>query len=236
MIERLVAKGLLVDSAFEGDYYPLVASSSYLPKSGGMRLEDEKMLTDGNFLFQEPDSKLLLSSGMGRHWPDARGVFLTTKQDTIIWVNEEDHIRIMVNEKNGNLKSAFAQFCKLDSSLQASLVEEGYSYMKNDHLGFIFSCPSNLGAGMRCSVQLKLPLLSADLGFKQICMSLGLQARLLPESEVLGSDAVYDLSNMAKLGTSEVDLVNSIIAGCSRLVEMEKQLEAGETPETGLQC
>jgi creatine kinase len=239
-IERLVTKGLLglspslsQDAALEGDYYPLVTSSSYLPKRGGMTLDEEQMLKDKNVLFEEPDSKLLLASGMGRHWPDARGVFFSKQQDTVAWINEEDHVRMMVFEKGGSLKAAFSRFCKLDSSLQASLAEDGYDYMKSEHLGFIFSCPSNLGTGMRCSVQLRLPLLSEYLSFKQICKSLGLQARLLPESEAaaLGDSSVYDMSNTAKLGTSEVDLVNSVLESCCRLIDMEKKLEASESIE-----
>jgi len=62
----------------EGDYYPLNGSFSYEPKPGGMDKEkQEDLLAQGN-LFQEPDSTLLLSSGCGRHWPDARE-FITTK-------------------------------------------------------------------------------------------------------------------------------------------------------------
>ena len=38
-----------------------------------MTEEKENYLREKGNLFQEPDSTLLLSSGCGRHWPDARG-------------------------------------------------------------------------------------------------------------------------------------------------------------------
>ena len=59
----------------KGDYFPLHGSKSYSEKPEGMSLEKEEQLRNNGNLFQEPDSTLLLSSGCGRHWPDARGIF-----------------------------------------------------------------------------------------------------------------------------------------------------------------
>ena len=59
----------------KGDYFPLHGSKSYSEKPEGMTLEKEEQLRNNGNLFQEPDSTLLLSSGCGRHWPDARGIF-----------------------------------------------------------------------------------------------------------------------------------------------------------------
>jgi len=42
-----------------------------------MTEEKEESLRKNGNLFQEPDSTLLLSSGCGRHWPDARGDKIT---------------------------------------------------------------------------------------------------------------------------------------------------------------
>ena len=36
--------------------------------------------------FQEPDSTLLLSSGMARHWPDARGTYHNDAKNVFVWV------------------------------------------------------------------------------------------------------------------------------------------------------
>ena len=58
----------------QGDYFPLNGSRSYAPKPTGMSVEKEESLRSKGNLFQEPDSTLLLSSGCGRHWPDARGM------------------------------------------------------------------------------------------------------------------------------------------------------------------
>ena len=53
-----------------------------------MTLEKEEELRSAGNLFQEPDSTLLLSGGMGRHWPDARGIFHNNDKNLFVWVNE----------------------------------------------------------------------------------------------------------------------------------------------------
>merc|ERR1711915_836058 len=75
-VERVVVKGLLAMTGdLKGDYFPLNGSRSYAAKPNGMTVEKEESLRSKGNLFQEPDSTLLLSSGCGRHWPDARGIF-----------------------------------------------------------------------------------------------------------------------------------------------------------------
>ena len=44
-------------------------------------------------LLTEPDSTLKLAAGFGRHWPDARGVFVADTPGVCVWCNEEDHFR-----------------------------------------------------------------------------------------------------------------------------------------------
>lgn len=80
-IERLVVKGLKkLEGDLAGDYFPLAGSRSFGEKPNGMSSEKEEYLRERGNLFQEPDSTLLLSSGCGRHWPDARGKLLTSHQ------------------------------------------------------------------------------------------------------------------------------------------------------------
>merc|ERR550514_1229763 len=75
-LEAVAVKALLnMKGDLQGDYYPLHGSKSYAPKPNGMSEEQEDFLRKCGNLFQEPDSTLLLASGMARHWPDGRGIF-----------------------------------------------------------------------------------------------------------------------------------------------------------------
>merc|ERR1719396_220278 len=177
-IEKVVVNGLLsLDGELKGDYFPLHGSRSYAPKPNGMTLEKEEELRSAGNLFQEPDSTLLLSGGMGRHWPDARGIFHNDEKNLFVWVNEEDQMRIVSMEKGDNIKRIIERFALGTSQIQKVLKEQGHDFMHNDHLGWILTCPSNLGTGLRAGCMVKIPLFSARPDFKEITGKMGLQCR-----------------------------------------------------------
>merc|ERR1719421_1924904 len=227
-VERVMSKALLgLDGELKGDYYPLAYSQSYLPKLGGMTAEEETQMREDHFLFQEPDSTLLLASGMGRHWPDARGIFANDACNFLLWTNEEDHTRIISMQMGAGIKEVFERFVLAVNTVEDVVKQEGYGFMHNDHLGYIHVCPSNLGTGLRASVMVKIPLLSARDDFKSICEGLRLQARGGAGVDSASSGGIWDISNADRLGVSEVDLVNLMIEGCAKLVKMEETLGAG---------
>ena len=40
--------------------------------------------------------------------------------------------------------------------------DKGHKFMWNEHLGYVLTCPSNLGTGLRAGVHLKIPNLAKD--------------------------------------------------------------------------
>lgn len=46
------------------------------------------------------------------------------------------------------------------SQVERLIQERGWEFMWNERLGYILTCPSNLGTGLRAGVHIKLPLLS----------------------------------------------------------------------------
>merc|ERR1719399_2277826 len=228
-VERVMSKALLgLEGELKGDYYPLAYSNSYVPKPGGMSMEEESSMREEHFLFQEPDSTLLLASGMGRHWPDARGIFANEKKNFLVWTNEEDHTRIISMQMGAVIKEVFERFVFACNTVEDVVKKEGYSFMHSDHLGYILVCPSNLGTGLRASVMVKVPLLSARPDFRDICAGLRLQARGGAGVDSSSSGGVWDISNADRLGVSEVDLVNLMIEGCAELIKIEQGLEIGD--------
>jgi len=75
-----------------------------------MNTEKAAELRKEGSLFQEPSSPLLLSSGCGRHWPDARGIFHNKDKNFFVWVNEEDHMRIISMEKTADISGVYERF------------------------------------------------------------------------------------------------------------------------------
>ena len=106
--------------------------------------------------------------------------------------------------------------------------KSGTTFSHSEHLGYILTCPSNLGTGMRASMMITLPLIGAHDKFGAICKKYGLQAR-----GASGVDSAFtgqfDLSNSDRLGKSEVDLCNCMIDGIKELLVLENKLEDGES-------
>jgi hypothetical protein len=51
-------------------------------------------------------------AGMARDWPAARGIWHNHDKNFMVWVNEEDHLRVIAMEKTGNIKRVFQRFCE----------------------------------------------------------------------------------------------------------------------------
>jgi len=236
-LEALCVKGLLaMKDDLKGDYYPLNGSKSYPPKPDGMSVEKEEELRKCGNLFQEPDSTLLLASGMGRHWPDGRGVFENDQKNLYVWVGEEDHLRIVSMQgsrdkptaEGKNIKEVTARFIRACDEVKKVLEEEKTSFMHNSHLGWVLTCPSNLGTGLRAGTMVMLPKLSSRADFKQFLGKMGLQARGTGGVDSANTGGTWDISNADRIGKGEVDLVNVLIEGAAQLVKWETLLDADD--------
>uniref|UniRef100_A0A8I3Q675 Creatine kinase U-type, mitochondrial n=2 Tax=Canis lupus familiaris TaxID=9615 RepID=A0A8I3Q675_CANLF len=146
----------------------------------------------------------------------------------LIWVNEEDHTRVISMEKGGNMKRVFERFCRGLKEVERLIQERGWEFMWNERLGYILTCPSNLGTGLRAGVHIKLPLLSKDSRFPKILENLRLQKRGTGGVDTAATGSVFDISNLDRLGKSEVELVQLVIDGVNYLIDCERRLERGQ--------
>jgi len=207
-----------LDGELKGKYYGLSTMSE----------KDQDQLIADHFLFDKPVSTLLTAAGMARDWPDSRGIWHNDKKNFLVWVNEEDHLRVISMQKDGDMKAVFSRFCDGLKKFESNLQEGGYEIMWNEHLGYVLTCPSNLGTGIRAGVHCKLVNLSKSARFEEILTKLRLQKRGAGGVDCAAEGGVYDISNADRLGFSEVELVQMVIDGVNFLIAMEKKLEAGE--------
>lgn len=219
-VEKIVMDAMCsLEGEFAGKYYPL----------GKMTEQEQQQLIDNHFLFDKPVSPLLTCAGMARDWPDARGIFHNNEKNFLVWVNEEDHTRVISMQKGGNMQEVFTRFCTGLKLFEGAMKSKDHTFMWNEHLGFILTCPSNLGTGLRAGVHVKLPKLSQDARFPDILLKLRLQKRGTGGVDTASTDGTFDISNLDRLGFSEVELVQKVVDGVKLLIEMEKKLEAGES-------
>jgi len=225
-LEGIVVKALAgLTGDLAGDYYPLAGSTTYEPKPTGITKDVEERLIKDNFLFQAPDEPMLLSWRMERDWPHARGIYHNEAKNALVWVNEEDHLRIISMEKGNNIRAVFDRFAGLVNAVEATCKDAGKGLEISEEYGNILSCPSNCGTGLRASMMIKIPLAAKKDCFKKWCDDRKLQARGSGGfASKAADDGIRDVSNVDRMGKDEVELVNEMIKGVTDLINWEKEL------------
>merc|ERR1719275_501366 len=226
--QRLGVEGLMKSALSKltgdlaGTYYPLT----------GMDEKVRQQLVDDHFLFVSGDRNLTVA-GMERDWPEGRGIFHNDKKTFLIWVNEEDQLRIISMQMGGDVKQVFTRLAKGIKAVQDSVKKEsGKDFCLDQRFGYIHSCPTNLGTGMRASVHVDLPgwtKHSVDK-LKARCEELQLQPRGTRGESGGQTGHTYDISNKHRLGYSEVELVQKMIDGVNTLWKEDKAMAGGAAP------
>ena len=212
LVESSVVEGLnTLEGELKGSYHPLL----------GMSKEVEDKLIKDHFLFKEGD-RFLDAVGLNRNWPEGRGIYHNKEKTFLVWVNEEDQLRIISMQMGGDIKEVFIRLVNAIKSIE-SKVEFSY----NEHIGYITSCPTNLGTAMRASVHIAVPNLAKDMEvFKAITDKFYLQIRGIHGEHSESEGGVYDISNRRRLGITEVQAVQDMHDGVVALIEAEKVLRA----------
>jgi len=210
-VEKQVTAALsTLEGELKGEYYPLQ----------GMDEKTRQNLVDDHFLFKRGD-RFLEAAGANRNWPEGRGIFHSANKQFLVWVNEEDQLRIISMQMGGNVKEVFARLTKAITTM-----EDKIKFARNDHLGYITSCPTNLGTAMRASVHVKIPFVSKQDNFKEFCAGKHLSVRGIHGEHSESAGGIYDISNKRRLGISELECVQNMYDGVAALIEWEKKLES----------
>lgn len=147
-VEELIVSALNeFDGELKGKYYSLETMSK----------EDEAKLIDDHFLFKSGKDNTE-ACGLERDWPQARGIFHNDAKTFLCWINEEDELRIISMQPGSDIGAVFERL-----SVAAAKIEEKAKFVKSDHLGYVVSCPTNLGTGLRASVHVHLPKLGKNM-------------------------------------------------------------------------
>jgi len=149
------------------------------------------------------------------------GVFITEESNMSIMVNEEDHLRIQGLSYGLNLADITGNVFELEEKLGEDL-----EYAYDEDYGFITSCPTNFGTGLRASVLLHLPGLVFTNEVEKVlkgAVQIGMAVRGLygEGSEIKGS--LFQISNQQTLGLKEEDLINTIVKLTHMIMDIEKK-------------
>ena len=149
------------------------------------------------------------------------GAALLVQDRVGVMLNEEDHLRLQGLRSGFDLEVAYQEVDRLDSELGQRL-----PFAFHPEFGYLTSCPTNVGTGLRASVLIHLPGLVLTKEISKVLQGLaqvGLTFRGLygEGSEVVGN--FFQLSNQTTLGKTEKELLDHLGKMVRQVIEYEEQ-------------
>jgi len=153
----------------------------------------------------------------------AKGLIYNEDENISIMLNEEDHLRIQAIFPQQNLDAAYEAVGRLDDALSESL-----EYAFDTEFGFLTSCPTNTGTGMRASYMLHVPLLESTGNLKIYADLITKAGFAIRGTHGEGSESmggIYQISNQMTLGKGEEETISSLKHLANQLVEKELSVQ-----------
>jgi protein arginine kinase len=150
------------------------------------------------------------------------GLILSHNEGMSVMINEEDHLRIQYLTQGMNMEKAIEEANRVDDLL------EGYlQYAYDEKYGYLTSCPTNVGTGLRASYMMHLPALESS-GKLQIILEaigkFGITVRGIYGEGTQGEGSVFQISNQITLGQSEQEIVDNLNSVASQIVDQERKV------------
>lgn len=148
------------------------------------------------------------------------GIIISENEDVSIMLNEEDHIRIQCLYPGFQIKEAWQKANLIDDWLEKEL-----DYAFDERYGYLTSCPTNVGTGIRASVMVHLPALVMTKQINRILVAMnqvGLTVRGIygEGSEALGN--LFQISNQITLGQSEEEIIDHLNNVVRQVIDHER--------------
>lgn len=149
--------------------------------------------------------------------------FLLKEDETVsIMINEEDHLRVQSLLSGLNIDKAWEIVNDIDDKIEKKL-----DYAFNENFGYLTSCPTNLGTGLRVSTMVHIPAISVSgylnsmiYGFNKI----GLTVRGIYGEGSKGLGNLYQISNQVTLGENEKTIIEKLRGVIYQVIEKEREL------------
>jgi len=149
-----------------------------------------------------------------------KGLMISENENISVMVNEEDHIRIQSVAPGQNLQTAYKNAGLIDD-----LIEERVEFAFHREYGYLTSCPTNTGTGLRASYMIHLPCLGkTDLNKTLLphIAKLGITLRGIYGEGTAPMGCIYQISNQNTLGKSEEDIMINLKSVTENVIKQEQ--------------
>lgn len=148
-------------------------------------------------------------------------VLINKDENMSVMLMEEDHLRLQVIMGGFKLDEAYETASKVDD-----VIDENVQYAFDADFGYLTSCPTNTGTGLRASVMMHLPALTMTNSIQRIASSaggLGIAVRGMYGEGSKASGSLYQISNQVTLGLTENEIIEKVKNIVNQIAEHEKQ-------------
>ena len=194
--------------------FSAIEKSSMLKNALSLKMKDTTAV-DRQFLVE----RHLMSP---EHMEDIahKGLVIEEKDIISVMLNEEDHIRLQVLQSGFNIMKAWHIVDEIDTQLGQHLK---FSY--SNRFGYLTSCPTNTGTGLRASVMLHLPALVITDQIENVfeaISKLGLTMRGFYGEGTEAYGDFFQISNQVALGRSEMDILDNLEKIINKIITREQ--------------
>jgi protein-arginine kinase len=194
----------MFNGVYGGEYFQLNALTQ----------QQDEFIEDCSFLFEiSTERTTSVGDGTNREYPLDRGIFINHDRNIFIWVNECEHLRMIVTEPGGDICNTFNTFVVNHELLELNAQKLGHSFMHSESLGYLQSNLAYVGTGMKISIMVSLPAfnrLIIDAIYsnnhdeitllEEVCSAYQLTSRGSQGMHSASEDDKFDISNTEYLG------------------------------------
>ncbi len=149
-----------------------------------------------------------------------KGLVMEDREVLSIMLNEEDHLRLQVLRSGFNIMEGWRMIDEIDTELGEHL-----TFAYSSKFGYLTSCPTNTGTGLRASVMLHLPALQVTDQVPNVyeaISKLGLTIRGFYGEGTEASGNFFQISNQVALGYSEMDILDNLERVINKIIAREE--------------
>lgn len=188
-------------------------NNNVVPELKFIRLSDLDELMQNSLVEKHVISRDILNV-------ESAGILLNADEDVCVMINEEDHVRIQAMNPGLELEKTLKTAEDIDNKI-AEKVEYAYS----DLYGYLTTCPTNVGTGLRASVMLHLPALRITGRIGRVLdvvnkVNLDVRGVYGEGTEAIGD--MYQVSNKVSLGVTNQEIISSVKSIVNKIIEQER--------------
>ena len=165
--------------------------------------------------------KNLISPEFALEKNEIGSILINDEENICIMIGEEDHLRLQFFSSGLDLKNTLNLAIEVDKK-----IEEIFGYSVNERYGYLTSCPSNVGTGLRASVMVHLPALSKTKNVKKILETIsnfGISIRGVYGENTQSTGDMYQISNSQSIGLTEEEIIKNIEIIVQRIIQQERK-------------